>query len=462
MAERWKFIKQLFPRKRVSPTKTYGVPGVSVVGGFVQTEEVNADLVGQNKWIQFSEALVNVGIVGAGIRYFLNLIARATWNATPPEDSGEAGIEAAKFMNDVLHDMDTPFARICRRASMYKFHGFSIQEWTAKKRDDGKIGMKDIEPRSQPTIERWDQDKHGNVFGVVQRSRTDGQEIYLPRKKIVYLVDDSISDSPEGLGILRHIVPHAKRLQQYENIEGIGMETDLRGIPIGRVPLAVLAQAVKDQRITQEEADQAKAVMEDFITNHVRSLDTGLVVDSLTYQTQDEKGAPSNVPQWAVELLQNNTTALPDAAAAINRLTHTIARLIGVEHLLLGTEKGSFALSRDKSHNFFMVVDSALNEIGSAMEKDVVDPIWALNGFDDKLKPKLVPETSRFRDIEQITGALKDLAAAGLTIDPADPIVGFLRDLIGAPRLEGTQLMKPVEEKPKEEDDAGRDSSPDE
>lgn len=449
-----KFIKQVLPRRRARVTQTLGVPGTSVVGGYVQYDEQNANLVGSNKWISFSEALVNVGIVGAGVRYYLNLIARATWKAVPPDDSGEAGAKAAKFMEEVLGDMDTPWARVCRRASMYKFHGFSIQEWTAKKRDDGKMGMLDIEPRPQQSIERWDTTRTGRIKGVVQRSRTSGEEIYLPRKKIVYMVDDSLTDSPEGLGILRHIVPHAKRLQRYESLEGIGMETDLRGVPVGRVPMALLQEAVKSGKLSQEEADQAKTVMEDFIKNHIASEERGLVLDSLPYMAQDEKGTPSPVPQWAIELIQNNTTALPDIAKAINRLTHTIARLIGVEHLLLGTEKGSFALSRDKSHNFFMVVDSALGEMAKTMEKDVRDPIWALNGLPKELKPSLVPETSRFRDIEQITGALKDLAAAGVQLSVEDPIVGWLRDLIGAPRLEETGIVKEPEMEESEEDDA--------
>jgi hypothetical protein len=461
MAKGLDYIKQLFPRKRVRPTQTVGVTGNAVVGGFIQTDEKNADLVGQNKWITFSQALVNIGIVGAGIRYYLNLIARATWAVTPPEDSGEEGEKLAKFMDEVIHDMDTPWARVCRRASMYKFHGFSIQEWTAKKRDDGRYGMKDIEPRPQPTIERWDTNDHGDIFGVVQRSVKTGQEIYLPRRKIVYMVDDSISDSPEGLGILRHIIPHAQRLQRYEELEGIGIETDLRGVPVGRIPSAVLAKAVENGKIDQADADAAKKVMEDFVQNHIRTHQTGLVLDSLTYATQDEKGAPSQIPQWALEIIQNNTTALPDISKAINRLTHTIARLIGVEHLLLGTEKGSFALSRDKSHNFFMVVDSALNEIASSIEKDVIDPIWALNGLPKELKPKLVPETSRFRDVEQITGALKDLAATGLQLTPDDPIVGFIRDLIGAPRFDQTGLVP--KKPPKEvEDNAVNDNGTDE
>ena len=61
------------------------------------------------------------------------------------------------------------WARIVRRAAMYRFYGFSIQEWTAKRRPDGLLTLADVAPRSQMTIERWDMLTDGSIQGVVQR-----------------------------------------------------------------------------------------------------------------------------------------------------------------------------------------------------------------------------------------------------------------------------------------------------
>lgn len=440
-----KFVKA----KRARPTRTIGEAGTAVYGGFIENRETNANLTGTKKWITFSQALANCGIVAAGVRYFLNLAGKAGWRAVPPGGKEAEGQKYADLMEEFMHDMETPWARVIRRATMYKFHGFSIQEWTGKIRDDGIMGLLDVEPRPQPTIEQWDTDKHGKVKGVVQRSSHGGGEIYLPRKKIIYVVDDSLSDSPEGLGLLRHCAPHVERLMRYEAIESIGVETDLRGVPVARMPLAIIAKMVESGDLIQEDADAMKAVMEDFIQNHIRAADSGLLLDSLTYQTQDERGAPSQTPQWAVEILKNETSALPDVANAISRLTHTLARILGVEQLLLGSEKGSFALSRDKTHNFFLIVDSALLEIGSSCEKDIRDPLWALNGWPEELKPTLVPETIKFRDVDVITGALKDLGASNL--HPQDPIHNFVRDLIGAPRTDETLTVDQAVERGQEE-----------
>ena len=131
---------------------------------------------------------------------------------------------------------------------MYRFYGFSIQEWTARRRDDGFLTFADIAPRSQRTIERWDVDEAGQVLGALQRSPQTQEEIYLPREKLLYIVDDTLNDSPEGLGLFRHLVAPSRRLKRYEQLEGFGFETDLRGIPIGRSPVHLTGGNGKPRR----------------------------------------------------------------------------------------------------------------------------------------------------------------------------------------------------------------------
>lgn len=444
----------------VRPTQTVGVGGTAIFGGYVQTKEKSADLQGSKKYITFSENLVNIAIVGAGVRYFLNLIAKAGWTVTPADDSPEAA-DLAAFMEEILYDMKSPWTRVVRRAAMYKFYGFSIQEWTAKKREDGRIGMYDISPRPQSTIERWEKEEdHGEIEGVWQRNPQNGREVFLPRNKIIYVVDDSLSDSPEGLGIFRHIAPVAKRLTRYLELEGYGVETDLRGIPIMRAPLALLQKLVEEKKITEQQKNEMVQVLKDFIDNHVRAPESGLLLDSIPYRTEDEKGTPSSEKQWDIELLDAGASSLPELSKSIDRSIRMCAILLGVEHLLLGSDsKGSYALSRDKTNNFFLIVDSTLRELGESFDQDLVDPIWKLNGLDLKLKPSLTPEPTKFSDVEQVTGALRDLAQAGAPLDIDDPAIDEVRELVGLSRrdlvnMEEDAMVIPKEPKePKPEED---------
>lgn len=426
-------------RTNPSPFRTAGVAGTAIFGGFVDDRERDKDLIGVRKYHTYSNMLANVSIVAAGVRFFLNLVSNPDWRAVvKPEDRRPEGFdvakaeELAKKTTIIINDMATPWNRVVRRTAMFRFQGYSIQEMTAIRRKDGMIGLKDIAPRPQQTIEKWDTKEDGEVIGVIQREPKHQREIYLPRKKLVYAVDDAISDSPEGLGLFRHCVESARVLKRYEQLEGWGFETDLRGTPIGRAPLQALQELVDAGDMTAEERDQAILGMTQFIENHIRNPKLGLLLDSMAYETSDEAQRPSNVKQWDLELLKSGGTSHAEVAAAIERKIREIARVLGVEHLLLGDNGvGSFAMARDKSHNFALIVDTTIKDLQAVYMADVVRMIFDLNGWDKDLMPVLVTDKLKFRNVDEITGALRDMAQAGVLLHEDDPAIVEVRDLLG-------------------------------
>ena len=48
--------------------------------------------------------------------------------------------------------------------------------------------------------------------------------------------------------------------------------------------------------------------------------------------------------------------------------------------------------------------------------------------------PELSTEAVRFTDVEQIGATLRDMATAGAVLEPDDPIIGEVRDLMGVSR----------------------------
>lgn len=426
----------MFRRTRVAPTQTAGAPGTAVWGGYPEEHEREASLQGAEKWRTFSDLLANVSIVAASVRYFLNLVAKPEWKVEPAEDGGGEAERIAELVQEVMEGTTTPWHRIVRRSAMYKFHGFSVQEWTARRRKDGFIMFSDIEPRPQATITRWDTER-GKVFGMTQTDPQTGHELYLHRGKVIYLVDDTISDSPLGLGLLRHLAEPANRLQRFQLLEAFGHETDLRGIPVGRAPLAELQRLVEDGKLSKEEKEQAEASLREFIKQHIRNPKLGLLLDSKTYTTGDDKETPSTVYQWDMDLLRGATTGGPQEAAAksIERVTREMARVMGTEFLMLGGDgKGSLALSRDKTDMFVMLIDSALVEIRETYEHDFLDPLFTLNGWNEDLRPQLKTESIQFRDVEKMAATLRDLAESGAPLIPEDPAVGEVYDMLGLTR----------------------------
>ncbi len=421
---------------RVNPTQTLGRPGTANYSGYVVENEQSGALTERQRYRTYSQALANTSVVAAGVRYFLNLVAGADWTFEPADHpQGQEMAEAAERI--LTEDPTTSWARIIRRAAMYRFYGFSLQEWTAKRAADGTFTLANVAPRAQLTIERWDQSVDGTVLGVGQRNPQDHEQIYLPRGKLLYLVDDSLNDSPQGLGLFRHIVEPVRRLNRYEQLEGFGYEMDLRGTPVGRAPYAALNQAIQNGEITQQQANQALAPIETFIKKHIKTPNLGLLLDSQVYTTTDDATRPSSQPLFGVDLLDSSQNSLPDIANAIQRVNLEIARVFGIESLLMGDGTGgSFALAKDKTTQFSLTVDATLDELKDAMKRDLLETMWNLNGWDIEAMPTLKVEAVQYRDVEEVTAAMRDLAQAGAPIMPDDPIVNHVRGLVGAPMQE--------------------------
>lgn len=426
------------------PFREQGVSGTAVWGGYPAVKETSSKWIGYQRWITASELMVNTSVIAAGIHYFLNLISNPKWIAAPKDPNSAEAKEMADFVNDVLANTETPWANIVRQAGMFRFHGFSIQEWIACNRPDGTIGIKNIEVRPQHTIEQWAVDDFGKVLGAFQRNPQNGRLVGLPRSKMVYLVEDTLTDSPEGLGVLRNLLEPYERLRQLQNLEVRAYERDMRGIPIARAPLAAINQAVKSNVITQADADRMIQGLKDMVQTQVKQSDTGVLMDSQPYFSTTMGGpAVSAIPQWDFQLLNGPGLGLLEIAAAIERIQREIARVMGIEHLLLGDGGGSRAVAQDKSRNVYLIASSVLRTIVANFNNDLISALWALNGFDDRTKPKLMSEDIAPKDTMEVTTALARMSQAGAVLAPDDPAVDEVRDMLG---LSHAPKETPVEE----------------
>lgn len=425
-------------------TDTIGVGGQVIYEGWLQSKELDPRLSGQRRYQTYSELVANSTITATGLRHMLGLIVKPSWKWEPADDSSEAE-RLAELVEAIVEDIATPWANVVKSIALFKWYGFSINEWTAKLRDDGVVGILDIEPRPQVTIERWFTERSGAVLAVIQRDPQTGTPIVIPRGKMVYAVDNTLDHTPEGMGLLRHVVQAATSLERYEQLEGFGFETDLRGVPIARAPLAAMQELVDSNAAGWDASRVASmlAPIKDFLQHHIKNPKLSLLLESRTYQTTDERQSPSSVPMWGLDVVRGGTTSQEACAQAITRINVEIARMLGAEHLLLGADgSGSLAMSRDKSENVAMLVDGVLAEISAAVKRDLVRPIFRMNGWDEALMPTPKTETAQLRDVEQVTAALRDLAQAGAVLGPGDPIVNAVRRRLGMPdEVEQTPAM---------------------
>lgn len=412
--------------------RAIGDSGAVHYGGFLITDETLPELNGPKRYETFLKILRDTTIAAAGVRIFLNLISGAIWQAEPPEglDDGQQAQaeEIAEAIEDMMADHKRPWPRIIRRIALFRFYGFALAEWVAKKRDDGLFGIDDVMPRPQRTIARWDIDDNGDVRGVWQYNR-HMREVYLPRDRLIYAVDDTFTESPEGIGLLRHIVRASERLKAFEAIEQVGFENDLRGVPVAYGPWKEI-QA--DPALDDAKRQRYRKPLIDFVTGHIRNKRTGLLLDSEVYRSKDDGQSPSATRKWAIDLLRGDSNAFEPMAKAIERLNGEIARVLGMEHLMLGADgSGSLALSKSKVGTFYLTLMTTQAEIIEIVERDWLHPICEMNGWPRELWPSLACEEIRDEDIEKITTALEKLARAGATLEANDPAVAEVYHILG-------------------------------
>jgi len=413
-----------------------GSAGITTVGGYLVTDERMPTLTGTKRYETYRTMMADVTIIAASIRLFLNLISKSAWQVQPAkfEDGTpehERAEEIAKLVTSMMDDHETPWSRIVRKQAMFRFLGFALQEWTFKKRPDGAIGMADVSHRPQRTINRWDVTEGGQVLGVWQYN-TAFQEVYIPRDRLVYSVDDTLTDDPDGMGLLRNVARAAARLKSFEQLEEVGFETDLRGVPVAYGPWEELDAKVKAGTISDKDRRAYKKPMIDFVTGHIRNRKTGLLLPSETYRAMDDAKSPSTVKKWSAELLQGQDGAFKEMGEAIHRLAQEIARVFGTEHLLLGADgSGSLALGKSKVGTFYLNATSLQYELVETFEADWLGPLADANGWSEEETPTLAIEEIRDQDIDQITKAIVDMANAGASLSPEDAAVAEVFQMLG-------------------------------
>lgn len=412
-----------------SKTRAQGTKAWRHSHGFIQNNEKNPLLRPGRKYITFSEMLADHPVISSGILAFISVVQKTKWTVEPIEGDAQSE-QYAEDIDKIFKNMETKLPQIMRRSAMYRYYGFGLQEWIAKPLDGGLIGIKDIEPRAQHTIYRWDISDRGDVIGVEQQDLYSGGEFYIDRRRLIYCVDDALNDSPEGLGIFRLLFMTAKRLDAYLMLEDIGFDTDLRGVPIVKAPLERIGRMVDSGQLSEGQAKEILNTFQSFIKDHQRSKSQGLMVDSETYK--DQEGKPSNVSLYEVELLKGDGSAQADLQKAIERCRNDISMLLSTGFMLLGEGgAGSLALSKTKMDAFMIAIESTLEYMASVYERDLFKQIARLNGWDEESLPDLKFEAPKMQDIIEITGALRDMATAGAVLQKDDPIWDEVRGMMG-------------------------------
>lgn len=210
-----------------------------------------------------------------------------------------------------------------------------------------------------------------------------------------------------------------------ENIEGIGIERDLAGLPMARVPEECLMEGATDgQRANAE-------MMMKIVTNIRRDEQEGIVMPS----AYDEKGNQL----YDLKLLTSGGSRNFDTDKIIQRYDHRIAMTVLGDFILLGqgaSGSGSWAMHTDKTQLFAKVITAFLDVVAQTLNRVAIPRLLAVNDFVISDYPKFVHEGIDSPDLGQIGTFLTAMTQAGAQPFPNKDLENTLLRMAGLPASE--------------------------
>lgn len=434
-----------------------GNTGLKVWNGYV-AEDFLPELVGMRGIETYKEMSSNDPTVG-GVLSAIGLILRACeWNVEPAKGASEEEAQAeADFVKSCLNDCSHTFEDFLAEALTMLTFGWSYHEIVYKRRlgptqkdpskrsqfEDGRIGWRKFAPRSQDSLNRWDMQDDGGINGMIQNPPQGGPEIFLPIERSLLFRPTSRKNSPESVSILRTAYRPWWYLKRIQESEAIGIERELTGLPIVRIPSYILS-STDAERIA--ERNMYAKIARDLRFNQ----QGGVVIPSDTWKGKDD--SVSNVPIVSVELVTSGGNRTIETTKVKVDYQRDIARCVLADFIMLGTDKGAFNLAESKTSLFMKACESFNNQIASVLNRHALPRLWAVNGLDFALMPRAVPGRLAPADIAGISDFIEKLSRSGATFFPDDELENALRRDADLP--EKSQEVMDMHNEAREEEEA--------
>lgn len=422
----------------VRPFEVIGTLGLRQASGMV-FEEFDEKLRGQAAIRVYGRMSRSDTTVTAILWAIESVLRGVTWEVEPALAPGEsqpteAAVEAADFVKDVLfNDMKTPWQQFIAEALSCLAFGFSLHEiiWH-KREDDGRVGIYDIQPRPQDTLVRWLFDEINEVTGIVQRHPVSGGEATIPMAKMLHFRVRHWKRDPEGISLLRGAYQSWVYAVNLTNIEAIGLERDLAGLPVARVPADLMNRAAGGDATAMAQLQAYVTMVRDLRLNQ----QAGVVLPSDPFPSPDGSGM-GGTRQYDLELLSAPSGRNAAADTAIRRHRADMATSVLADFLMLGQgSTGSWALSTDKTELFLNSLEAINASLAAEIQRGAVNALCAYNGIDDADRPKVKPGRVAPVDIEKLVSNLGIMASSGARVFPDTNLENALRQKMGLPPLD--------------------------
>lgn len=411
-----------------------GVSGLSRFNGTI-TEEYLKEIQGDRGRKTLKQMAHTDPTVGALLFAIKQMIRSADWHVRPSKaDKSKDGRDAADFVYECIHDMSRSWpSTISSICSMFTY-GWDYREIVYKKRsgrdgehpskyNDGLVGIRKLAERSQMTLSKWEFDSSGGIKGMWQRDPQTYETKFIPIEKALLFRPEDETGNPEGRSVLANAYPSWYYVNNLKEIEGIGAERNLVGIPVIRAPIGILQDSDKSSQLSD---------LKDIVTNLRVDEQMGII---LPYD-------PNNPGAYSIELLSSPGESQYQIDDIIDRYKTEVAQVVIADFILLGHRRvGSFALARAKKDAFGTAIYGWLDSIRGVLNSHMLPRLLRFNPRFVNIPeyPEIVFSIAKVPTLDELSGLVRALAFGGYDITSDKDIMNSILDEFGLPRLSEEQ-----------------------
>lgn len=398
---------------RVDTMAEIGVTGLNRQGGIIYEEPLR-ELQGSRWDAAVRDMTHNDTTIGATLFAIESLIAQVPWSVDPKSDAQE-DLDAAAFVDECLRTMDDTWEDTLSAILSCLPWGWSLHELVYRRREDGRIVWQGWPIRAQETRHQWEFDETGRVVAMVQQAPPDFQLRTIPLSKALLFRTTATKGNPEGFSMLRRAWRAWNAKRRIENLEGIGIERDLAGLPTLKIPASVIVTggAVYDAYVN-------------LASNVRRDEQEGIILPS----DRDDKGNPL----YELSLLSTGGQRQFDTSKVIDRYKVDITMSVLADFLMVGHQQtGSWSLASSKTELFSTALGRWSKMIAAVVNRKAIPDLLMLNGMRGMCE--LRPGDIETPDLGALGAFIDQMAKAGMPLFPDPQLEDRLRSYAGLPPI---------------------------
>ncbi len=404
------------PEEKITPLNVkgkfteVGYTGLKRFSGII-LEEFLPELSGRRGQEVFKEMSDNDPIIGAVLYTIEQAIRRIEWPVYPPEnDNSNEAMILTEYVKSLFDDMSHSWPDTISEILSMLVYGWSYTEVVLKYRrgyhrnpsksskyNDGKIGWRKLPIRGQDTLDRWEFDEEGGIRGMCQIGPPTYEPVMVGIERALLFRTKIVKNNPEGRSVLRNAYRPWWFKKNLEEIEAIGMERDLAGLPVLHLPEGIDLDANEN------------APLRNWVSKLIRNL------------RRDEQEGVALPFGWELSLLGSPGKRQFDTNEVINRYDKRIAATSLAQFILLGLERiGSFALARDQKDLFLRSLEGWVNSIASVFNLHLIPKMCRMWGSQLERYPTLNPGTASEPNLRDLGIYINQLVSAEVITPDSD------------------------------------------